>query len=596
MTKNIHIAVVDKIAKYLQRDGAIVCGNTDYQITFTFDQEWESYATKTARFIWNGKYRDQPVKSDNTCDVPKITNATEVIVGVYAGDISTTTPASIPCKRSILCIDVGESDSSDNSGGGAAGGDVALPTLISPRLTLDNYNAILTIDDAVNGKHTEQYLIYYDGKYLGYTDDLTVNMLSITDYTGNDDLRVVASATQFKDSPAASVKWTQPKLPLTANFADMVGGIYITDYDTENTSCFDVYIDDVLVHSTTDTTIMLFDLAPAVVSTRIVKVIAQSSNPYFLSSTPFQVEWVVRDNGTLGLEYSIDAENGYAMCIGRGNSTEPNIVIASTYEGYPVTKIADNAFKSNRIDYSITSIFIPEGVTHVGEYAFDNRYRIENLYIPSSLVYMGREAFTGAVNLFISDMTAWCNMVWNMPIASGDPSIWLTETNLYLNNQLVTDLIIPDDVTAIPDSRFRGVTITSVHIPSHVTSIGHAAFFNCDKLITATVPKTVTTLLQSAIGSCESLRDLIFAPSIEQLPSLVFSSCTSLKRLALSKSIKSGSSLYDEEDLASLTDLYYEGTEEEFAEVIDDLHMPINENVTIHYNVNLDNFTFPETA
>ena len=57
---------------------------------------------------------------------------------------------------------------------------------------------------------------------------------------------------------------------------------------------------------------------------------------------------------------------------------------------------------------------------------------------------MGREAFTGAENLFISDMTAWCKMIWNKPFASGDPSIWLTETNLYLNNQLVTDLIIPD--------------------------------------------------------------------------------------------------------------------------------------------------------
>ena len=104
--KNLNISVVDKIAKYLQRDGAIVCGNSDYQITFTFDAEWDAYETKTARFIWNGKYWDQPIKSDNTCEVPKITNAVFVLVGVYAGDLSTTTPASIPCKRSILCDDV----------------------------------------------------------------------------------------------------------------------------------------------------------------------------------------------------------------------------------------------------------------------------------------------------------------------------------------------------------------------------------------------------------------------------------------------------------------------------------------------------------
>lgn len=103
--KNLNISVVDKIAKYLQRDGAIVCGNSDYQITFTFDSEWDAYPTKTARFIWNGKYWDQPF-SGNVCPVPKITNAVFVLVGVYAGDLSTTTPASIPCKRSILCDDV----------------------------------------------------------------------------------------------------------------------------------------------------------------------------------------------------------------------------------------------------------------------------------------------------------------------------------------------------------------------------------------------------------------------------------------------------------------------------------------------------------
>ena len=100
--KNLNISVTNKIAKYLQRDGVIVCGNSDYQITFTFDAEWDAYPTKTARFIWNGKYWDQPF-TGNVCPVPIITGATEVTVGVYAGDLCTTTPASIPCKRSILC-------------------------------------------------------------------------------------------------------------------------------------------------------------------------------------------------------------------------------------------------------------------------------------------------------------------------------------------------------------------------------------------------------------------------------------------------------------------------------------------------------------
>ena len=98
----LHIAVADKIASYLQRDGVIVCGNSDYQINFAFDSQWNAYTEKTARFIWNGKYFDQSF-TGTTCSVPIISNANEVSVGVYAGDLSTTTPAIIPCKLSIRC-------------------------------------------------------------------------------------------------------------------------------------------------------------------------------------------------------------------------------------------------------------------------------------------------------------------------------------------------------------------------------------------------------------------------------------------------------------------------------------------------------------
>lgn len=100
--KTLHISVADKIATYKRRDGDIVCGNSDYQICFTFDSEWDSYDTKTARIIVNGEYRDVPFNGNN-CTLPIITNTTVVEVGVYAGDLNTTTRALIGCKPSILC-------------------------------------------------------------------------------------------------------------------------------------------------------------------------------------------------------------------------------------------------------------------------------------------------------------------------------------------------------------------------------------------------------------------------------------------------------------------------------------------------------------
>lgn len=100
--KELRVDVKNKIATYTARDGVIVCDNNDYKIKFTFDAEWNECTTKTARFIWNGKYYDQEFKDDE-CTVPVISDTTELTVGVYAGDLKTTTPAKIPCLISILC-------------------------------------------------------------------------------------------------------------------------------------------------------------------------------------------------------------------------------------------------------------------------------------------------------------------------------------------------------------------------------------------------------------------------------------------------------------------------------------------------------------
>lgn len=101
--KILHITVRDKIATYSQRDGAIICGNDDYQVQFALDSEWEGVPAK-ARFVWNGKHEDKPIV-DGIAAVPRIVRAREVKVGVYSEDesLQTTTAALIPCDPSILC-------------------------------------------------------------------------------------------------------------------------------------------------------------------------------------------------------------------------------------------------------------------------------------------------------------------------------------------------------------------------------------------------------------------------------------------------------------------------------------------------------------
>lgn len=100
--KTLHISVNDKIATYNKRDGKIVCGNSDYQIEFTFDSEWDNATNKKARFIWNGQHEDVDIDENNIATIPVLSNTKQLIVGVYADEISTTAVV-IPCVLSVLC-------------------------------------------------------------------------------------------------------------------------------------------------------------------------------------------------------------------------------------------------------------------------------------------------------------------------------------------------------------------------------------------------------------------------------------------------------------------------------------------------------------
>ena len=101
----IQIDIIDKRARVVDSP-VIVCGNSCYSVEFNFDEEWASATAKTARFayIQNGQVKYQDVVfAGTTAEVPVLSNTGEVLVGVFAGDLQTTTPARIPCERSIRC-------------------------------------------------------------------------------------------------------------------------------------------------------------------------------------------------------------------------------------------------------------------------------------------------------------------------------------------------------------------------------------------------------------------------------------------------------------------------------------------------------------
>lgn len=98
---DINISVENKIATKTD-DAEYICDNSDYVVKFSFDAEWDEYSTKTARFIYNDRHEDVVFTGDQ-CAVPKISDTYFFNIGVFAGDLHTTTPARVPCKLSVLC-------------------------------------------------------------------------------------------------------------------------------------------------------------------------------------------------------------------------------------------------------------------------------------------------------------------------------------------------------------------------------------------------------------------------------------------------------------------------------------------------------------
>ena len=144
-----------------------------------------------------------------------------------------------------------------------------------------------------------------------------------------------------------------------------------------------------------------------------------------------------------------------------------------------VTVIDEHAFEDC---HRLESIVIPEGVTTVGIWAFWRCAALKSVSIPATLKSLGDYALSGCDELeaiYITDVAAWCGMTFGEDCI--DP--YTGSNKLYVNDKLVTDLVIPDGIDTLPTFVFLGFSnIKSVTISKDVKNIGNEAFFHCTAL------------------------------------------------------------------------------------------------------------------
>ena len=167
-----------------------------------------------------------------------------------------------------------------------------------------------------------------------------------------------------------------------------------------------------------------------------------------------------------------------------------------------VTSIGYSAFENCS---SLTSVTIGDNVTSIGYRAFRDCSSLTSITIPDSVTSIGDYAFyhcSKLTSVYITDIAAWCNIKFEDYYAN---PLYCAD-NLYVNNKLITELVIPEGVTSINENVFRGFGgFNRLVLPKSMSVVSDYAFYGCKGLKTVMIPETVYEINKYAFDGCSAL-------------------------------------------------------------------------------------------
>ena len=167
---------------------------------------------------------------------------------------------------------------------------------------------------------------------------------------------------------------------------------------------------------------------------------------------------------------------------------------------------------------SVKRVIIADGVTTIGDNAFNGCSSLTSVTIPNSVTTIGWRAFSGCSSL--TSVT-----IPNIVTTIGGGAFGLCSS--------LTSVTIGNSVITIGDNAFNGCSsLTSVTIGNSVITIGDNAFNGCSSLTSVTIPNSVTTIGYSAFSGCTRLQKVYIGKSVKTIRTSAFNNCTSITQIS----------------------------------------------------------------
>lgn len=185
--------------------------------------------------------------------------------------------------------------------------------------------------------------------------------------------------------------------------------------------------------------------------------------------------------------------------------------------------IADEAFYGHR---QITTLTIPNSVTHIGNSSLSSCNALTSVNIPASVRYIGDNAFSYCSNL----------SGFNIP---EDSQIKNIGNRAFEYCRHLASFNIPNSVVNIGEYAFNECTsLESIVIPDNVENLGRYSFYNCNSLASVKVGNGIGTINEYTFCKCPSLTSVTLPENLTTIGNGAFSTCSSLSSVTIPDSVK----------------------------------------------------------